>query len=130
MAGVCMGAPSAVPSSWRAHTDGDLPDVSWKPLTAGGWRQGGGLRRFTPSSIVGTPPVTILSLSFPLQDWHQLLWRSRAPGEPEPAQRLSDAVCTAARRDIFHSLPLAPGLLLTTLPPARCQPALKHSSGE
>lgn len=68
--------------------------------------------------IIGTPPITILSLSFLLQDWHQLLWRSCAPGEPEPAQRLSDAVCTAARRDIFHSLPLAPRLLLTALPTA------------
>lgn len=58
----------------------------------------------------------------------QPLGRSLAAGEPEPAQRLPDAVRPAAGHDVLHPVPLAAGVLPAALPPARRQQTLSASA--
>lgn len=73
------------------------------------------------------PLVTALSVSSLLQEGQQL-WRSHAAEEPEPAERLTDTVRPAAGYDVFHALPLAPGLLPAAVPTAGRQQTLKRVS--
>lgn len=77
--------------------------------------------------LAGVPAYNSLACGFLLQEG-QPLWRSHAAGGPEPGERLPDAVRPAAGHDVFHPLPLAPGVLSAALPTAGRQPTLRRAS--